>query len=98
MTKKTSSAARLIIAASDHDPDMLYATGFFVPDAFLFLQQGRRTTIVLSDLEIDRGRKEARVDKIVALSDLSRKLKKGKNARFVEYAAAFLRERQIRRA
>jgi len=89
---------KLIIAASDHDPDMLYATGFFVPDAFLFLQQGSRTTIVLSDLEIDRGRKEARVDKVVAYSDLSRKLAKGKNASFVEHTVAFLRERKVRRA
>ena len=89
---------KLIIAASDHDPDMLYATGFFVPDAFIFLQQGNRSTIVLSDLEIDRGRKEARVDKIVAYSAISRKLKKGKNASFVEHAVAFLRERKVRRA
>lgn len=88
---------KLIIASSDHDADMLYATGFFVPDPFIFLQQGRRSTIVLSDLEIDRGRKEARVDKIVAYSDLSLKLKKGKDATFTEHVVAFLQERKIRR-
>lgn len=89
---------KLIIASSDHDADMLYATGFFVPDAFLFLQQGKRSTIVLSDLEIDRGRKEARADKIVAYSDISKRLKKGRNASFVEHAVAFLQERKVRRA
>ena len=89
---------KLIIASSDHDADMLYATGFFVPDPFLFLQQGERTTIVLSDLEIDRGRKEARVDEIVAYSQISKRLKNGKEASFIEHAVAFLQERKVRRA
>jgi len=93
-----ASLPKLIIASSDHDADMLYATGFFVPDAFIFLQQGDRSTIVLSDLEIDRGRKEAQADKIVAYSDLSKRLKKGKDATFVEHAVAFLQERKVRRA
>jgi len=93
-----STLPKLIIAASDHDADMLYATGFFVPDPFVFLQQGRRSTIVLSDLEIDRGRKEARVDEVVAYSDISRRLKKGKDASFVAHATEFLRSRKIRRA
>jgi len=89
---------KLIIASSDHDADMLYATGFFVPDPFIFLQQGKRSTIVLSDLEIDRGRKEAQVDKIVAYSAISKGLKKGKDAPFLEHAVAFLKERKVRRA
>jgi Xaa-Pro aminopeptidase len=95
---KTTTLPKLIIASSDHDADMLYATGFFVPDPFIFLQQGKRTTIVLSALEIDRGRKEARVDKIVAYSQISRTLKKGQNASFLEHAVAFLKERKVRRA
>ena len=32
-----TSLPKLIIASSDHDADMLYATGFFVPDPFIFL-------------------------------------------------------------
>src|ERR1700760_600592 len=95
---KTTALPKLIIADSDHDADMLYATGLFVPDAFLFLQQGKRSTIVLSDLEIDRGRRDARVDQVVAYSDISKRLKKGKNATFVEHAVEFLRQRKVRRA
>jgi Xaa-Pro aminopeptidase len=95
---KTTTLPKLIIASSDHDADMLYATGFFVPDPFLFLQQGKRTTIVLSDLEIDRGRKEARVDKIVAYSEITKSLKKGQKASFLAHAVAFLREHKVRRA
>ena len=42
--KKAKTETRLIVAASDHDPDMLYATRFFVPDPFIFLEQnGKRT-------------------------------------------------------
>ena len=39
---------------------MLYATKFFVPDAFLLLVQDGRSTILLSDLEVDRGRRDGR--------------------------------------
>ena len=65
--KKSNSLTRLIVASSDHDPDMLYATRMFVPDPFIFLEQNGKRTIVLSDLEIDRGRKQAQADEIVAL-------------------------------
>jgi Xaa-Pro aminopeptidase len=89
---------KLIIASSEYDADMLYATGFFVPDPFIFLQQAGRSTIVLSDLEIDRGRKEAQVDKVLALSEISRLCAKGKDSSFVEHIVAFLRIRKVRRA
>ena len=95
---KKTDLPKLIIAASDHDADMLYATGFFVPDPFIFLEQGGRKTAVLSDLEIDRGRKEAQVDEVVAYSEISRRLKNGAKAGFAVHAAEFLRERKVRRA
>ena len=57
--QETKNETRLIVAASDHDPDMLYATKFFVPDPFIFPRAKRQRTIVLSDLEIDRARREA---------------------------------------
>lgn len=76
MAAKTQrkQAPRLIVAASEHDPDMLYATRFFAGDPFIFLEQNGKRTIVLSDLEIGRGRKEARVDEIVALSEIEREV------------------------
>src|SRR4029078_6745967 len=68
MKSKSKNETRLIIAASDHDPDMLYATRLFVPDPFIFLQRNGKRTIVLSDLEIDRARREAEADEIVSFS------------------------------
>ena len=64
--------ARLIYAASPRSADMLYATGFHAPDAFLFLSHRGKKTIVLNDLEIDRGRREAEVDEVVSASELGR--------------------------
>ena len=71
--KKSKNETRLIVAASDHDPDMLYATKFFVPDPFIFLEQNGKRTIVLSDLEIDRARKQARADEIVSFSRIEQR-------------------------
>jgi Xaa-Pro aminopeptidase len=88
---------KLIVAASDTDADLLYATRFFAPDAFVFLEQDGRRAVVLNDLEIDRGRKEAEVDEIVALSDVAKLCRKGKEAPFAEQISAFLLERKIRR-
>ena len=44
--KKSNSQTRLMVAASEHDPDMLYATRMFVPDPFIFLEQNGKRTIV----------------------------------------------------
>jgi Xaa-Pro aminopeptidase len=67
---------RLIFASSDTSADLFYATRFDVPDPVLLLKQNGKTTLLLSDLEIDRGKKEAKVDEIVALSSLERPLKR----------------------
>ena len=58
---------RLIFASSEESADLLYATKFSVPDPVLFLKQNGKTTVLLSDLEIDRGKKEAKVDEVLAL-------------------------------
>jgi Xaa-Pro aminopeptidase len=85
--------ARLIYAASPRSADMLHATGFQAPDPFLFLEHRGRRTIVLSDLEIDRGRREARVDEILALSELAGRI--GGQPGPAVVAAWLLRERRI---
>lgn len=88
--------AKLLYAASPDSADMLYATGFQAPDPFLFLEHRGRTTIVLNDLEIDRGRRQAKVDEIVALSDLQREA--GGRPPVAALLAYYLRRRGVRRA
>src|ERR1700681_4657496 len=96
--KKTKNETRLIVAASEHDPDMLYATKFFVPDPFIFLEQDGKRTIVLSDLEIDRGRKQAKADEIVSFSQIEREVQgtQKKAPPFEKVMSHFLRKRGVR--
>lgn len=100
MKNKAKKETRLIVAASDHDPDMLYATRFFVPDPFIFLQQNGKRTIVLSDLEIDRARKEAKADEIVSFSRMEREVQGGQKQTppFEKVMSYFLRKRGVRSA
>ena len=58
MSKIKRNIPKLIVAGSEQDPDMLYATKFWAPDPFIFLQRNGKRTLVLSDLEIDRARKQ----------------------------------------
>ncbi|MEO7300411.1 MAG: Xaa-Pro peptidase family protein [Verrucomicrobiota bacterium] len=65
----------LIVADSEHDANMLYAVGMFVPDPFIYLRLKGKCHVVISDLEIDRAKKEAAHCRIVSLSDRLKKLR-----------------------
>ena len=100
MSKKSPPAARtprarLLISESEQGADMLHATGFRAPDPFVWLESRGRRSILLSDLEIDRGRREARVDEVVSQSDLAAALAKKTGAKpsAAEVIAAFLKSR-----
>lgn len=65
----------LMVSDSERDANMLYATGMFVPDPFIFLRLRGRNFIVMSDLEIDRARQHAPHCRVLSLSSIQRKLK-----------------------
>ncbi len=90
----------LIVADSEHDANMLYATGLFVPDPFIYLHYDRRPLLVLSDLEIDRARAGAPHCRVAALSDIQRKLRRDgvKRPGYSQIIRHILREKKIRRA
>lgn len=67
--------ARLIIAASETNADLYYATGFLAPDTFIFLQTHSKKIMLISDLEIDRAKSQAHVDHILSLSHYLQKAK-----------------------
>jgi len=91
--------ARLLYAASEADADMLYATGFFAPDPFLFVEAAGRRVMVMSDLEMDRARKQARVDRVLSWTAVAKRLEeKGRRATVAEVAARVLRDLRVRRA
>ncbi len=68
--------ATLIIAASERDANLYYATRFWAPDPFLFLQIGTRKLMVMSDLEVDRAKSEAKVDEVLSMSKLQAQAKR----------------------
>jgi Xaa-Pro aminopeptidase len=100
MSKTKTKPARLIVAASETDPDILYATKFWAPDPFIFLQRNGKRTLVLSDLEIDRGRKQADADEFVMFSELEGEVQgKSKNAPpYEKVLAHFLKKRGVKSA
>src|SRR5438874_11750703 len=96
-TKIRNGQTRLIVAASETDPDILYATKFWAPDPFIFLERNGKRTLVLSDLEIDRGRKQAEADEFVSFNQLEREVQ-GKSKKAPPYEkvlAHFLRKRGV---
>jgi Xaa-Pro aminopeptidase len=98
-TSATSRAARLIYAASETDADLLYATRFFAPDPFLFLQVGRRRLMVMNDLERDRARHQADVDEVLSWSAVAAKVTAaGQSPTAGAVIAAVLRGLGLRRA
>jgi Xaa-Pro aminopeptidase len=100
LMKKNSPKTRLIVAPSETDPDMLYATRFFAPDAFIFLEQNGKRTLVLSDLEIGRGRKQAHADEILPYSRFEKEVQ-GKSTKaplYEKVLAHFLTQRNVRSA
>lgn len=87
----------LMVADSEHDANMLYATGMFVPDAFIFLRLQGKNFIVMSDLEIDRARQQAPHCRVLSLSRYQRKLaaRGVKKPALAQVIQMILRERKI---
>lgn len=89
----------LIVDSSENNSDLLYRTGFFVPDAVIFLEHKGEKTLVLSDLEYERGVKEADVDEIISYRELSERLSgpKKKKSGLVDIIELLLRDKGIKR-
>jgi len=90
--------ARLMVADSERDANMLYATRLFVPDPFIWFEVRGRTYVVMSDLEMDRARKQARVDRVLSFAGYQRQLKLDgvKQPRFSDILNCILKEFRIR--
>ncbi len=89
----------LLVAASDYDANMLYAVGMFVPDPFIYFNMGNRRYVVMSDLEIDRARKQPRSCHILPLSSYQKKLRREglKSPGVPDVLPRVLRQKGIRR-
>jgi Xaa-Pro aminopeptidase len=88
----------LIVADSEKDANMLYATGMFVPDPFIWFRHRGRSYAVMSDLEIDRAKREARVDRVLSLMQYRKRLEQQgvKTPKLRDILLAVFREFRIR--
>lgn len=99
-TPRKNNKTRLMVATSEVDADMLYATRFLAPDPFIFLERNGKRTLVLSDLEIGRGRKQAQADEILPYSEFEKEVQ-GTSAKappFPKVLAHFLVRHKVKSA
>ena len=92
------SRPKLIIASSEACADLLYATGFRAPDPVVFLQDGAEKLLLLTDLELDRGRREAKVSRVDSFSEVEKNVQGGKKKKpaHARVVAAWLRANKTR--
>jgi len=89
----------LIIDTSEDNADLYYRTGFLVPDPVIYLEHNGKKILVLSDLEIDRGKEEASVDRVLSLTDYQKRLiaEKVKRVKLLDVADLVLKDLKIKK-
>jgi len=76
--KQQKADALLIYGSSEQDSNLFYATKFLVPDPFFYIQKNGKKYVLLHDLELDRGKKQADVDRVLSFSHYFKKVTKRK--------------------
>jgi len=92
----------LQLASSEVDADILYGSGFYAYDPFLYLEHRGHSWAVVADFECDRARAESNVDEVWPAGVLAAEDQKSSSAKQpdmtpVGLAAAMLRKLNIRR-
>jgi len=88
----------LIIAASEIDSNLYYATRFLAPDAFVYLEAAGESIMLMSDLEMDRAKAQARVDTVLSYSAYEERAKArlGERPRLAQVVHQLLSDRGIK--
>jgi Xaa-Pro aminopeptidase len=92
----------LQFASSEVDADILYGSGFFAYDPFVYLEHRGRSVLVVADFECDRARVESNADQVWPASVLAAEDAKNRRAKTADLTpaglcAATLRKLRIRR-
>lgn len=98
-TASHDEAATLFIAASEYDSNLYYATRFIAPDPFIYLEVKGERMMVMSDLEMDRAKTQATVDRVLSYSEIERKAKRQgiKQPLTIDIVHVVLKELKVRR-
>jgi Xaa-Pro aminopeptidase len=91
--------ALLMVADSEHDANMLYAVGMFLPEPFVYLQHKGRPSIMVRELDLDRARRKARNCRVLSLARYQEALSRAgkKSPKLCDVIKALLKERKIKR-
>jgi len=68
-----SHKAAVFIAASETDANLYYATKFIAPDPFIYLEIKGERLLVMNDLEMDRAKSQASVDRVLSYSEIEQR-------------------------
>ncbi|SLM50059.1 Xaa-Pro aminopeptidase [Nitrospira japonica] len=68
-----SHKAVVFIAASETDANLYYATRFIAPDPFIYLEIKGERLLVMNDLEIDRAKSQASVDRVLSYTEIEQR-------------------------
>lgn len=88
----------LIIDSSENNSDLYYKTGFFVPDSVLFLESKGKRTLVLNDLEYERGKSESKAEEVISYAECVKilKNKKVKNISILDITDLILSQKRLK--
>jgi len=91
--------ALLLIGDSERCADLYYATRFRAPDTFVFVWTAAEKILMIGDLELDRARTQAEVDRVVAHSHYERQLKRqgGAQPGFHDFLLALLQDLGVKK-
>ena len=92
------STAKLIIADSERDANLYYATRFLAPDPFIFIQTDGTRTLIMSDLEVDRAKAQSSVKEVLSYSKLSQEIQRrtGKEPALMDVVDEALKSRAVK--
>ena len=92
------SVAKLIISDSEKNANLYYATRFLAPDPFIFAQVDGRRILVMSDLEVDRAKAQAKVTEVLSYTKLSQEVKRRGIAEpaMMDVVDEFLKSRSVK--
>jgi len=90
------NTAKLIIAAGEQSPDLYYRSGFLTPDPYIYVEIDGKSLLLLSDLERDRAKKQAKTDQVLSTSEWEEQATRdGKRPSLQNIASYFLKSRNV---
>jgi len=95
--EENMKTAEVIIDYSEKNVDLYYATRFLAPDSYTFFQIDGKKYLLLSDLEIDRAKKDATVDDVLSLTKYLTKAKENGNPNNLEALSICLNELGVKK-